>query len=477
MTFEVVYNTSLKIFSKLYVGVKPKKTDRAPLAFATPYETTSAGEKRQGTVQNWTRESTYGYKTKTYTHAEPDLRIVENIPRSGFKITDDVRRVYWGGGNVVWRLEDPLGWEIEIQSSNLMALIQAVGIEKDGLVPGECVLARDGNHNILLPVSSEEYKNAIKAAETVVKPGLIPMKERVIGRMYRLKDGTFGKYLGKLWITSTDYSPSTSNRISFLKLDLPGEGEVLVQANSTSCEILNGASEQYEAVFVPPETPPSWANPNGRVKLVKSMSLIAELNTESMSAAEACDLANARPKEFTGVKKISPLFASLEKDPIVQYVPVTASEEVFNRAVSRLVSHFERTTQDPRYTIAPMFQSYHHDVLVMGDDPSLLYGTRHSVSVGQMDEYRHFGEFNKPQMEHRHWAVLGRVIVDQNLLITLNLGGHRLLKDQPNQPNSLYTETFGIVPKVFSSLPELLEHIKELRAAGKFVELKPRAVK
>lgn len=208
---EIVFNKGMKVFSKLFVGIKKAHNDNPPLAFATPYEENAAGKKRQETVISWlggrhvpiVENGNYvfdSYGRQKYKDVDHNTKIFDNVPRSGFKITDDVKRVYWGGGNVVWRVFDPYGYELEIQSNNLMALIQSCGVEVGGLIPGNCVWGRDGGVNILLHESSEEYKNAIKAAETLKPNKKIPMKDRIVGGKYTLQTGEQGIYLGKVWV-------------------------------------------------------------------------------------------------------------------------------------------------------------------------------------------------------------------------------------------------------------------------------------
>src|SRR5277367_6289980 len=106
-------NNKMKVFSQLYVGLRDQGKDAVDLGFATPYEDNAAGRKRQGTVDTWCS----GYQKK------PNTKLFDNVPRTGFRITDDVKRVYYGGGNVVFRVYDPYGFELEIQSQNLMALL------------------------------------------------------------------------------------------------------------------------------------------------------------------------------------------------------------------------------------------------------------------------------------------------------------------------------------------------------------------
>lgn len=145
-----------------------------------PFEKNSAFNNRKGTVDGWAKnidrmpviengECVYDENGRI-KYKEPksiESQIIENVPRQGFKITDDVKRVYWGGGNVAWRVYDPAGFELEIQSQNLMSIIQSVGLTEGGGIPGKCIWGRSGKDNILLHETSEEYKNAILAAENL----------------------------------------------------------------------------------------------------------------------------------------------------------------------------------------------------------------------------------------------------------------------------------------------------------------------
>jgi hypothetical protein len=214
-------NKGLKIFSKLYVGLRPQGEGSVDLGFSTPFENNAAFRKRKATVDTWGAwvehvrdpDSPHGYKVEngrcvTIKH-DATCKVVDNDPREGFKVTDSLKRVYWGGGNVVWRIEDPLGFELEIQSNNLLAIIQNCDLES-GIIKGKCLWARDGKDNILIHESSEEYKDAFKAAETLKAPTTVPMTERVVGGKYLLKNGTEAIYVGRMFA----YIPVVENATS-----------------------------------------------------------------------------------------------------------------------------------------------------------------------------------------------------------------------------------------------------------------------
>jgi hypothetical protein len=190
-------NLQLKIFSRLFVVGRELRPDGplkehhdSNLAFMTPFEETKAFEKRAKTALDW---------GKQYNYYTPTQRVVDNVAREGFRITDDIKRTYWGGGNVVWRVRDPAGWEVEIQSQNLMMLINTVGIDAGGRVPGQCVWARDGAVNVLLPVDTEEYRSSIQNAETYQKTRPTVKGKKIVGAKYKLLNGEEVVYLGKVY--------------------------------------------------------------------------------------------------------------------------------------------------------------------------------------------------------------------------------------------------------------------------------------
>lgn len=329
--FSVVYNQSLKIYSQLYVGVRePKGESEIPLAFATPYEDNAAGKKRQATVDTWAapehRELTED-RGWVYTRGAPKTRIIDNTPRSGFRITDSVKRTYFGGGNVVWRVFDPDGWEVEIQSNNLMAIIQTVDIGKGGEISGRCVWGRDGANNILLPEISQEYQDAIKAAESIKKPSKIAMKDRVIGRTYRMLDGGFGQYLGKVWVTTQSQSKDIDSCSVVLDQHL-GKAfairtEYYGRGGRTYTKRLNsGVQTQYEAVHIASVTCERYTT-SPQIILYKSAPLISELDDIQFDPEVLLSaVLETNPKfEFASSAAIdTPVFCTLTKPTSVKYV-------------------------------------------------------------------------------------------------------------------------------------------------------------
>jgi hypothetical protein len=209
----------MKVFSQLYVTLQYQavynnvaKTSAlvTDLGFATPVENENAADlKRRKTANNWAMGSQPQVKGGAlilnhlggYTCGstrELRSKIIDNTPREGFKITDSVKRQYWGGGNVVFRVEDPAGFELEIQSQNLMMLLLSTVVE-NGVIKGKCVWGRDGATNVLLHETSNEYQDAFKKAES-----LKPIKKASIngwkaGDVVKLTNGEVGTYLGRYY--------------------------------------------------------------------------------------------------------------------------------------------------------------------------------------------------------------------------------------------------------------------------------------
>lgn len=198
-----------KVFSKIFVGVRENK-----LGFMCPYEENKAFEKRKHTIDRWLRQSVGGNwiecvesGRRIYVPNDPKSteHVLDNLPLEGFKITDDIKRRYWGGGNVVFRVTDPRGFELEISSQNLMMLIEHATLDK-GVISGRCIWGRDGAVNVLLHETSEEYASATKAAEKIPRRKPLDEKGLVVGKTYYGSDNErVLLYLGKKKVASFPY--------------------------------------------------------------------------------------------------------------------------------------------------------------------------------------------------------------------------------------------------------------------------------
>jgi hypothetical protein len=188
-------NLSIRIFDKLYLGVQSRKGSVAH-GYMIPYEDNAAGRKRMANVDHWGRE-----KSRV---------ILENKPISGFKVSRAQRHAGWKNVITSIMMEDPRGFEIEITMTNLVMLTDNALIQ-NGEILQECVWARDGSFNVLLPVNSEPYKEAKENTRRVTTK--VSTRTLNIGDKVQTDKALVGIYMGYLHpvIFSTSLSSSSNS--------------------------------------------------------------------------------------------------------------------------------------------------------------------------------------------------------------------------------------------------------------------------
>ena len=238
-----------------YVGIRlhEKKEDSAPLGFLVPEGNDAGAKKRKHTVDQWTKnyqnlsrwipendvddflQKNPGYfvvpNRKPYLGSVlvdkelndgedyKFLKDLPNTPQLGFRITRSVARYGWNGGNKVVRIEDPRGFELEISVDNLVKVMSMTTVA-NGVIQKECVWGRSGAVNILLPVNSDIYMDAVK--ETKVRnSALISLKDVEVGDNICLKNAnakiTEGQYLGLYRAVSTNYIHEATEELFHIK--------------------------------------------------------------------------------------------------------------------------------------------------------------------------------------------------------------------------------------------------------------------
>ena len=176
-----------------------------PLGFLVPLG--DAGEaKRLETARRWaTPYKTYNGVTKEYVTVEalPE-REYDNVPLTGFRVADNVRRSRTQ--NVVWRIEDPRGFELEISSDNFLNLLFESTMT-NGEIKDELVWAREKGNNLLVSTSSGLYKTAIE--NTTRKTSTVSARDVRPGNVVILSNSEYkGKeveYLGRMFPVSYGY--------------------------------------------------------------------------------------------------------------------------------------------------------------------------------------------------------------------------------------------------------------------------------
>lgn len=191
----------ITIPEKHFVGLRETAGNNVPLGFATPYGTDAAALKRQATVVSWADNSS------------PPI-ILDNTLMTGFKIAQSIRRhSSWGKGNVVWRIEDPRGFELEISSPNFAAIVDCCTIT-NGVIEGACVWGREGANNVLLPEASEPYQAAVR--QTVRKNSKkIGVSSINPGALVRLVDGSEVLFLGTYHILCSEFDCTEGFRYGY----------------------------------------------------------------------------------------------------------------------------------------------------------------------------------------------------------------------------------------------------------------------
>lgn len=170
-----------------FIGFRNAKKG-LPLAFLTPDGKDKAADKRKETVRSWTQNTYWN----TEVPKNPETKTIDNVAQSGFKISRNISR--WSTSNVVWRIEDPRGFELEISSAN-MAYLMGNSILDHGTILRELIWARDGAHNFLIPTDGEVYE--MFAAKDVP----LDVNDH-IGSLLLMANGQQGTYLGEMYQTS-----------------------------------------------------------------------------------------------------------------------------------------------------------------------------------------------------------------------------------------------------------------------------------
>lgn len=191
-------NIQIKIPKFHYLGMNSQGGGQVPLGFITPYEYKKDGKtpdaatlKRCSTVDNWA--SSCGRNQK-----ELKTHIIKNEAVSGFKISHSFKRGNnWGRGNIIWRIEDPRGFELEISNSNMLEVMLCTTIV-EGEIYSPCIWGRDGADNILIPTDSDLYKDAIANTKRLEKT--VSFREVKPGNTITLQNGIKGKFLGKYYL-------------------------------------------------------------------------------------------------------------------------------------------------------------------------------------------------------------------------------------------------------------------------------------
>jgi len=194
-----------------FKGIQNSK-EECPLAFITPNGSDKASLSRIETVKSWA----IGWQDKDKDNSNK-FEVIKNVAMEGFSIAKEIRR--WSTSNVVWRIEDPRGFQLEISSGN-MAYLMANTVINHGSIQKELIWVRDGSQNFLLPVGSDEYKKYSLITSSM--KNTTTLKDLTIGDYIIDGSGNEGMYLGgytSVEMGNYDGKLLTSKRSHFIKMN------------------------------------------------------------------------------------------------------------------------------------------------------------------------------------------------------------------------------------------------------------------
>lgn len=161
----------------------------------------------------------------------------DNKPISGFTLNKDVKRYsgdWFSSKRTLIRVHDPRGFEFEVTTENLIAILMHTDCLRRGLI-GEFVYAWSGQELVLLPTNSEEYTKAIQYTAGLSKK--VKSKELVVGGSYRTKRDGDVVYMGKLnWYeyNTKSYYRKGDRREKKVSVFTRDDGETFFYKNSLS---------------------------------------------------------------------------------------------------------------------------------------------------------------------------------------------------------------------------------------------------
>lgn len=191
---------------KYYVGIQgmaPRSTTEYPLGFATPYGTDSAFAKRKQTVDDWCGTRKYNYQTRQYEDVDGvQPTIIDNVPVEGFQLEKVVSR--WQTSNKMFRVNDPRGFTLEIDTFNLCDLLLNCTVDHGQLV-GKFIWGRKDGKNFLTRLSHPAYQESLEEKINrktlqrgdVVRLGADKLKFVFVGKYYIIRQAAVYGYKNK----------------------------------------------------------------------------------------------------------------------------------------------------------------------------------------------------------------------------------------------------------------------------------------
>lgn len=165
----------IKFPEKYYIGFQRQHFSQEEnfrmLGFATPNTGDYAFKKRKASVDGWSEKDLTPLDT-------------ENKPTHGFKIVDAVSS--YSTSNKKFRVEDPRGFELEIDVYNLLEIIEKHTIVQ-GTIMEPMLWGRFGGDNYLISGNSAEYKHHLSGPKVSALAAGMWMKNKAGNILYRFE--------------------------------------------------------------------------------------------------------------------------------------------------------------------------------------------------------------------------------------------------------------------------------------------------
>lgn len=176
--------TNVFIAPKIKVGFQKRDdTFTGQLAYIIYYD--EKGKLRK--EQSW----------QSWRDKKIDPQEFDNTPMDGFTLNKDVKRYsgeWFSSHRTMIRVHDPRGFEFEVTTENLIAILMHTDCLRRGLI-GQFVYAWVGPELVLLPTNSEEYQASVKYTVGLSKK--VGAKNLIAGVSYKTKREGDVIYLGR----------------------------------------------------------------------------------------------------------------------------------------------------------------------------------------------------------------------------------------------------------------------------------------
>jgi hypothetical protein len=232
---------AIQIPQQHYVGFTIQ-VDSIPLGYMTPEGKDATAKKRKQKIDIYCLNA--NKSSSSSLNPSANTRIIDNKPMLGFKLSKSTKKTRgWGKGEVMWRIEDPRGFELDISSRNLMQILSCCTCE-NGEILEKCVWGRLASENILIPVSSGVYKNARENTDRLTKRTHATSVKS--GNRVMLRNGIEGIFLGKFFplvdVRNVHQTFSISNKRLYFVAEQNNEGltsDIHVYTSLNASEIVS----------------------------------------------------------------------------------------------------------------------------------------------------------------------------------------------------------------------------------------------